>query len=232
MVDARKFSGRSTEDDLVHNSMQRSTAQEETRKNSPLKRGMPEEDPKAEDQWLERIPIAMVRSHNDPLFVNSLQRRIAECRTEDRCVTLVLIDVAPENEDDFLQLCATRENGLALWQQKLSNWLSDHPHVNQPRAFVTSDSELLITFIDIERAEATSILRQGLMEVLSGKKLDGLREDQLAKVSLPAKYHVGIASVASPSAGFTPYQLIGSTHRCYDAAKRTGSAAIKSIEVY
>ena len=119
--------------------------------------------------------------------------------------------------------------GLASWQQKLVNWLSDHPEIHDPYAFLSNEGELILSLMDIERNTATLILRQGLTEVLSGGSND---QAALSRASIPALYHSGIGSVTSPTANFEPEQLIESTYRCLDAATRQGKASIKSIEVF
>jgi hypothetical protein len=122
--------------------------------------------------------------------------------------------------------------GLAAWQQKLVNWVCDSPEVREPYAFVSSGGELILCLSDIERNSATSLLRQGLLQVLTGKAVNGDVATALARVQVPARYHSGIASVTSPAASLEAEQLIEATYRCLAAAERHGKAAIKSIEVF
>ncbi len=178
---------------------------------------------------IPKILLAEIRTHNDPVFVNVIRRQIAKCRSEDRAVSLVSMVVLPEYDRDHH---AVHENGLTLWQQRLVNWLADHPHVVEPYAFLTSEGELLLCVLDLERNETTSLVRHGLVEVLTGKRVDETQSSLLAKVNIPARYHAGIASTSSPGAGFTAEQLIEPAVRCLSAASRHGKASIKSIEVY
>lgn len=177
---------------------------------------------------LPKVLIAEIRSHNDPAFVNVVRRQIAKCRADSRAISLVSIMVLPEDQNDHHEV---RENGLTLWQQKLVNWLADHPQIIEPYAFLTSEGELILCVLDIERNEATSLIRHGLIEVLTGKHVED-SSAVLAKVVVPARYHAGIASTSSPGAAFTPEQLIEPAVRCLSAATRQGKASIKSIEVY
>ena len=185
--------------------------------------------PTVAEPVLPKVLIAEIRSHNDPIFVNVIRRQIGKCRAEDRAVSLVSMVVLPEDENDRHEI---HENGLTLWQQKMVNWLADHPQVIEPHAFLTSDGELLLCLLDLERNETTSLVRHGLVEVLTGRHIDESQGNMLAKVNVPARYHAGIASTSSPGARFSPEQLIEPTIRCLSAASRHGKASIKSIEVY
>lgn len=177
-----------------------------------------------------KVLIAEIHSHNDPIFVNVIRRQIAKCRAEDRAVSLVSMVVLPEDENDQHPI---HENGLKRWQQKLVNWLAEHPQVVDPYAFLTNtDGELLLCLLDLERNETTALVRHGLVEVLTGQQVDTSSGNVLAKVNVPARYHAGIASTSSPGAGFSPEQLIEPAIRCLSAARAHGKASIKSIEVY
>jgi hypothetical protein len=181
---------------------------------------------------IPKVLIAEIRSHNDPVFVNVLRRQIASCRADDRTVCLAKVVVLPEDETDHADICGVRDNGLTLWQQKLVNWLADRDNVADPYAFLTSDGELMLCVLDLERNEMTRTLRCGLIEVLTGQHIEDAGEMSLAKVHIPARFHVGIASTSSPGANFTPEQLIEPAIRCLSAASRQGKASLKSIEVF
>ncbi len=179
-----------------------------------------------------KILLGEVNSHNDPAFISLVGRQLATCRSDDRSVSLLAIRVEPESEQDRSHLQGHRDDGLALWQQRLVNWLVDHPEVHDPYAFVCTNGELILCLMDIERNTATSLLRQGLIEVLTGNPVLDDSFSLLARVPVPARYHAGIASVSCPSAAFSSEQLISAAYRCLEAAQRHGRAAIKSIEVY
>lgn len=178
---------------------------------------------------IPKVLIAEVRTHNDPVFVKVISRQIAKCRNEERAISLVSMIVQPEDSNDHHDI---RENGLALWQQRLVNWLADHPQVVEPHAFLTCEGELLLCLLDLERNETTTLVRNGLVEVLTGKRVDESDGSVLAKVNVPARYHAGIASTSAPGSGFTAEQLIEPAVRCLSAASRHGKASIKSIEVF
>ncbi len=178
---------------------------------------------------IPKVIIAEVRSHNDPAFVSVVRRQVAMCRSEERTMSLVAIRVEPDGEEENLP--SLQSLGLASWQQKLVNWMSDHPEIHDPYAFVSSAGELILTLLDIERNCATGLLRQGLIEVLTGQVMAS-EASSLSRAAMPARYHGGIASVCSPSAGFEAEQLIEATYRCLAAAERHGKASIKSIEVF
>ncbi len=183
--------------------------------------------PRGEEFVAPKIIIAEVRSHNDPAFVSVVRRQLAVCRSESRSMSLIAVTVTPEAEDGPMP--SLQSLGLATWQQKLVNWLSDHPEINEPYAFVSNEGELILSLMDIERNTATLLLRQGLTKVLSGSTED---DDSLSRAAMPARYHGGIGSVAAPKPNFEPEQLIEATYRCLDAATRQGKASIKSIEVF
>ncbi len=178
---------------------------------------------------IPKVLIAEIRTHNDPVFVKVLCRQIAKCRSEDRAISLVSMIVLPEDGNNHHDV---RENGLTLWQQRLVNWLADHPQVVEPHAFLTSEGELLLCLLDLERNEMTTLVRHGLVEVLTGRPVDDCDGNMLARVNVPARYHAGIASTSAPGAGFTAEQLIEPAVRCLSAASRHGKASIKSIEVF
>ena len=179
-----------------------------------------------------KVLMGEVNSHNDPAFISLVGRQLATCRSDDRSVSLLAIRVEPESEQDRSHLQGCRDDGLALWQQRLVNWLVDHPEVRDPYAFICANGELILCLMDIERNTATSLLRQGLIEVLTGTPVLDDSLSLLARVPVPARYHAGIASVSCPSAAFSSEQLISAAYRCLEAAQRHGRAAIKSIEVY
>ena len=126
--------------------------------------------------------------------------------------SLAAIRVESEDEASQNQASTLRSNGLTLWQERLVNWLADHPQVHEPLAFVTSDGHLVVSMFDAERSEATNIIREGLVTVLAGKqKAD---EGSLSRVPIPARYFSGIGSVTAPNANFAAEQLIAATWRC------------------
>lgn len=186
----------------------------------------------ADEFVVPKILIAEVRSHNDPVFVNVVRRQLAICRTDERTLSLIAARVQPDGESESGLETTLSSLGLSTWQQKLVNWMSDHPEVHEPFAFVSGEGELILCLLDIERSAATGLLRQGLVEVLTGKALTSELGSALARAAIPAKYHSGIGTVSSPGAGFEAEQLIEATYRCLDAAERHGKASIKSIEVY
>ncbi len=179
-----------------------------------------------------KILMGEIHSHNDPEFTNLVSRQLATCRSEERSACLLAIRVEPESELDRSQLHDQKQDGLSRWQQRLVNWLADHPEVRDPYAFVCANGELIVCLMDIERNIATNLLRQGLIEVLSGHTLHEDNASALARVHVPARFHAGIASVSSPGSSLSSEQFVSAAYRCLDAATRHGRASIKSIEVF
>lgn len=186
--------------------------------------------PKKDPVVVPKVLIGEISNHNDPAFANVVRRQVGVCKQEDRSICVSMIQVTAEDLREHQSLTAPHDNGLNRWQQKLVNWICDHPELKQPAAFLTRDGQLILVVMDTERNSMTRILRQGLYEILTGQKND-LNSD-LSKVNIPAKFHVGISSTCSPGASFEFEELIASAHRCFSAAQRLGSASIKSIEVF
>lgn len=185
-----------------------------------------------DDFIVPKIMIAEVRSHNDPAFIAVVRRQLASCRNLGSTLSLVALRVQNEGEAEEHGTPTLTALGLSAWQQKLVNWMADHPDVCEPYAFVCSSGELILCLMDMERNAATSLLRQGLQQVLTGKRDGDDFSSSLARAHIPAKYHSGIGSVSSPAASLEAEQLIEATYRCLAAAERHGKAAIKSIEVF
>lgn len=180
---------------------------------------------------LPKVLIAEILSHNDPAFVSLVKRQLANCRADNRSIAIASLVIAAEDAAKHQDLRRSRKGGICPWQQKLVNELADRPEVSDPFAFITADNELWLCMLDIERSDATTLLREVLDELLSKPDTVSASEG-LAKVSPPARYFVGIASTGAPNAGLTPEQMVEATCRCLNAASRQNKAAIKSIEVY
>ncbi|MCA9125882.1 MAG: hypothetical protein KDB22_02310 [Planctomycetales bacterium] len=179
-----------------------------------------------------KILVAEVKSTNDPVFVDSVKRSLVNSRSEEQPLALALVVVHPENQNDYSAICQPNSDGLASWQNDLVHWLLHHPEVIDPRAFITADEEFALVLVGLERNEVTALLRQGLVEVLSGQSVDAATPSLLAKTHLPARFHVGIAATGASGVAIAPEQLIEPAKRCLSAASGLGSASIKSIEVY
>lgn len=182
-----------------------------------------------ERKIVPKLVIGEIRDLEDPAFLNVLKRHVAVCRMEARAICLSMLIILPDGETNIKPKSPEREFGLNRWQQKVVDWLADHPSLGDPIAFVTGDGQLIVTVLDVERSEMTTILRQCLLEVLSGGTVSST---SLCHVSMPARFHAGIASTSAPSASLDPQELIHSAHRCLTVAQRLGKASIKSIEVY
>jgi hypothetical protein len=178
---------------------------------------------------VSKIAVVEISSNADSLLLSILRRQIATARNLDNSVCLVAVCVESEDAADQERIGAKNSNGLLIWQDKLVNWLAEHPQVHEPFAFVTSSGQLVFSMQDIDRSAATNVIREGLITVLTGKRI----EDQgaLNRVAIPARYFGGIGS-ACPNAGFAAETLIVATWRCLSAAQNQGKSTIKSIEVF
>lgn len=198
--------------------------------NQNERKGLRSGDGRADEFTVPKIIIAEVRSHNDPAFMGVVRRQLGICRSQGRTLSLLAVRVQPDREDDKLPTLLAQR--LSSWQQKLVNWMADHPDVHDPYAFISNEGELILCLIDIERHAATCLLRHGLLEVLTGQSMPLESTQSLPRAIIAAHYHSGIGCVCSPTAGFEPEQLIEATYRCLAAAQRNGKASIKSIEVF
>lgn len=178
---------------------------------------------------VSKIAIVEISSNTDSMFVNIMRRQVATARNQDNSVCLAAMCVESEDVADRDRIGAKNSNGLLIWQDKLVNWLAEHPQVHEPFAFVTSNGQLVFSMQDIDRTAATNVIRDGLITVLTGKRI----EDQagLNRVAIPVRYFGGIGS-ACPNAGFAAETLIEAAWRCLSAAQNQGKATIKSIEVF
>lgn len=181
-------------------------------------------------QLVPKIMIGEISGLEDAAFQNVVKRRVAVCRSDARSVCLSMLSVHPDSEFTSPSPSADVGAGFIRWHLGIVNWLADHPSIKDPVAFVTREGLLIIIVLDKERNEMTTLLRQGLVEVLTGTKDHS--GGSLCQVNVPAKFHVGMASTDAPSASFDAQQLVDSAHRCLTAAQRLGKASIKSIEVY
>lgn len=178
---------------------------------------------------VSKIAIVEINANTDTMFVNIMRRQIATARNSDNSVCLVALCVESDDVADRERIGTKNTKGLMPWQDKLVNWLADHPQVHEPFAFVTADGHLVVSMQDIDRTAATNVVREGLVTVLTGKRVED--HGALARVAIPTRYYGGIGS-ACPNAGFAAEQLIEATWRCLSAAQSQGKATIKSIEVF
>lgn len=178
-----------------------------------------------------KVAIVEISSQKDPVFVNIMRRQIATARNDDRTVCLAAVLVEAEEGADAANIVSSRQSGLALWQEKIVQWIANNPDVSEPFAFMTSQGHLIVSMMDLERTVVTNLVRDGLIRVLTGK-LDEAEVGGLSRVNVPARYYSGIGSVTAPNANFAAEQLIEATWRCLSAAQSQGKATIKSIEVF
>lgn len=178
---------------------------------------------------IPKIAIVAISSRTDTMFVNIMRRQVATARNSDHSVCLIALCVESDDVADRERIGAPRSNGLLVWQDRLVNWLAEHPQIHEPFAFITAEGQLVVALQDIERTVATNVIREGLVTALAGRSLKD--QSPLAQVSIPARYFAGIGS-AYPNAGFAAEQLIDATWRCLSAATNQGKATIKSIEVF
>lgn len=181
----------------------------------------------ADGRQTSKVMIAHIHSHSDPVFVSAIGRQLASCRSDNRVfslVTLVVQGGVPQRPVSSSSLAA-----LPSWAPRLLNRLAEHPHAIAPSAFVTTAGELILSLVDLERHEATRLVRDGLAATLHGRREEA---DGMPHNPPPLWYHVGIASIDSPRPGLAPEQVVESMLRCLSAASCNGRDTIKSIEVF
>ncbi|GAB5405633.1 MAG: hypothetical protein Aurels2KO_38640 [Aureliella sp.] len=171
---------------------------------------------------------AEVHNHNDPVFLNAVNRKIAVARKEHRSLSLATIVVLPDGEPhvDFFE---TGTDGIKRWQSRLIDNLSSHPEMPDTACFVTGEGQVIATAFDLDRGLATEVFREAIVETLSGGEADS---SSLMKADVPVRFHVGIATAPHPGPNLSANELIAPSQRCFTAASSQGGASIKSIEVY
>lgn len=183
-----------------------------------------------EELVLPKVLIAEINTPNDPAFVKLTKRQLATGRSEGRCVCLASTIVVPDNAKSRKALCGSRKSGIRPWQQKLVDVFADHPDLEDPYAFITSEGELLLCMLDIERVDVTNLIRKSMEMIF--EKANATIAGASVLHQPPARYYSGVASVSSPNAGMAPEQLIEAACRCLSAASSQSSTLIKSIEVF
>ncbi len=181
-------------------------------------------------QVVTKVLIGTITDLDDAALVSVIKRKIALCRSETRSICLAMIVVLPDAELEDDSLFSIRESGLSRWQQEMVTRIADQPSLKDPVAFITPQGQLIVAVLDSERSEMTTLLRRGLIEVLTGR--NDCSSASLSHEHVPARFHVGLASTTAPSAKFDPQDLIESARRCLAVAQRLGKASIKSIEVF
>lgn len=171
---------------------------------------------------------AEVHNHNDPVLANALNRTIAVARKQQRSLSLATIIVLPDGEPhvDFFE---TGSDGIKRWQSRLIDNLSSHPEMAETACYVSGEGEVIATVFDLDRGLATELIRESIIETLSGGTSDA---SSLIKADVPVRFHVGIATTSRPGPNLSANELIAPSRRCFIAASSQGGASIKSIEVY
>lgn len=166
-----------------------------------------------------RVMIAEVLSHNDPAYVNHLAKRISLCYQSKRPVLTVAIQLRGEED-------SKARKRAAAWEQRLLVSLQESEDVGEAFAFMTTDGRLLINLLDIDRMDATELIRDTLQDSLQP------RSDFGAEANSTPIFFAGMAACTTPSPSLKAVDLIEAAIRCLDAAQLQKRSAIKSIEVY
>jgi hypothetical protein len=195
-----------------------------------LKSSTQNSTPALASKIVPKVLLGEITDLQDVAFAGVVRRHLANCRQDNRAVTMSMIVVAPDGESGNAALLEPDNGGMRPWQQMVINWIADNSHIDQPSAFVTRDGKLIFLAYDVDRQEAAQVVRSALDSVLT----DGISRSpsELRSVKVPAIYHVGIASAMSPGPSLSHEELIESANRCLSLAQRLGKASIKSIEVY
>lgn len=172
-----------------------------------------------EDLPATRVMIAEVMGHNDPAYTNHLGKRISICSHGKRPILTAAIQL----RDDASTRSRKR---TSVWQQKLLNALQESEEVGEVFAFLTSDAKLLINLLDIDRMDATELIRDAMEMSL------GPNSEFDSEANNPPIYFVGMAACAIPSSRLEAADLVEPAIRCLQAAQSQKRSAIKSIEVF
>jgi hypothetical protein len=187
-------------------------------------------EPKIENQSAPKMMVGEITDLQDLEFISALRRQIANCRVERRPLCLSMIEVISDGDFRVSGLSAMEQVRLNEWQQRLICWLLEHFHTDQTTAYVTQRGQLLLTTLDHDRQEMTTLLRRGLQELLQFTQEFSVTD--FHQTSVGAQFHAGIASTSQPSTSLDADDLINAVDRCLQMARRMGRQSIKSIEVF
>jgi len=113
---------------------------------------------------------------------------------------------------------------LGRWQSRFIDAMMAESETADIRGFTTDNEELALVFVDADRAELSTWIRESFSKIsAAGNGISMTEVEPLV---------AGVAMVNGPSRAFAIEQLIEGAWRCLDGASIQGTHAVKTIEVY
>ncbi|MFN7628672.1 MAG: hypothetical protein ACK5PZ_17750 [Pirellula sp.] len=167
--------------------------------------------------------LVEIRTANDPLLQENLERLLDDCRMNQGILSIVVV-----------RLHVDKGAGLPNTNGEIHHWQSEYIRVLDPlteplsiSGFLSENGDLAIVIQDIERSEIVQIVRDGFAEM--NKNMVAIRS---LAANRPTPFVAGISSVSGPSRSFAISQLIDAAWRCLDGAIVQGAGSVKSLEVF
>lgn len=170
-----------------------------------------------------RIPASPVpetpTAASDPGLRGKIQSAIALCRTRQRELSLILLEV-DDCGSHLLAMGPERMTRLVYATRLAVQELADTPH----ECLVISDTRCAILLVDCDRRQAIELARLLLDAVPAWLVRHGSTDSTVS-------FSAGIASLATPTHASRPDDLIEAADRCLFAAQRSGGGVTKSIDL-
>ncbi len=164
-------------------------------------------------------PTARLENTGDPGLIGRLQRAIVACRNRQCELSLMLLEI-----DDFDQLLLTqgpdRATRLIAAVKQAVGQLADIPC----ESVLVSDSRSAVILPDCDRQQAVTLARS-LLDAIP------LWIHERGWTAVMISCTASVATLATLTRGSRAEELVDAADRCLFAAKRSGGAMVKSIDV-
>lgn len=163
--------------------------------------------------------LAEIRSSSDPQLAKNLERLLQQCKKNQSIFSLVVVK---RMEDTSTPVADSVD--LGRWQSRFIDAMMAESETADIRGFTTDNEELALVFVDADRAELSTWIRESFSKIsAAGNGISMTEVEPLV---------AGVAMVNGPSRAFAIEQLIEGAWRCLDGASIQGTHAVKTIEVY
>lgn len=162
--------------------------------------------------------LAEIRSSSDPQLAKNLERLLQQCKKNQSIFSLVVVK--------RMETTSTSMNVVELgrWQSRFIDAMMAESETSDIRGFTTDNGELALVFVDADRADLSTWIRESFTKLSSAG--NGISMTEVEPLV------AGVAMVNGPSRAFAIEQLIEGAWRCLDGASIQGTHAVKTIEVY
>ncbi len=155
----------------------------------------------------------------DPGLKGRIERTNAVCCRRQCELSLVLLEV-----DDYEYLLLTHGPDRTIRLMATVKQAMEHLCDVACECLLVSDARCAVVLPDCDRQQAVSLARS-FLDTIPASVCDSGASDSLITCS------VGVATLANPTRSSRPDDLIDAADRCLFAARRSGGAVVKSIDV-